>query len=207
MRKSVWKALRKCVFSRKDPEEALVGGEERVSGEVERKLREILEALDAARKGDLTRRLKKEKDDIFGELADSYNDMVDMIIQFSNEVTRMAWEVATEGRRGDQAAAPGLGGIWKALTEHVNTVAGNLTGQVRNMADATTAVAKGNLTQKITVKANGEILDLKTTFDGMVDDLNGLANQVSEIAQMARTWKETSANERKLKESRAVGDL
>jgi HAMP domain-containing protein len=204
MRMFVWRALKKPAIKQRDSEETPVERKV-ISGEVERKLRQILEALDAAKKGDLTKRLNKEKDDILGELADSYNDMVEMLEQFSNEVTRVTREVGTEGKLGGRAEVPGVAGTWLALTNNVNRMASNLTDQVRDIADVTTAVVNGDLTQKITVEASGEVLDLKNTINKMVEDLTRLAKEVSKVAQMARAWKETSASERKLMESRRVG--
>ncbi len=151
----------------------------------ERQLRELLEALEAVKKGDLTRKLKKEREDIFGELADSYNSMVDNLNLFGAEVTRIAREVGTEGKLGGQAKVEGAAGTWKELTENVNALANNLTNQVRNIAQVTAAVAKGDLTQKITVEAQGEVLELKDTINSMVDNLNKLANEVSRVAQVA----------------------
>lgn len=103
------------------------------------------------RKGDLTRKLKSRREDIFGDLAESYNGMVDLLNRFGSEVTRVAKEVGTEGKLGGQAKVEGVSGTWKDLTDNVNTLAGNLTNQVRNIANVTTAVAKGDLSQKIMV--------------------------------------------------------
>ena len=151
--------------------------------EMEKQLEKLLEALEAIRKGDLSKTLNKEKDDIFGEIADSYNSTVDSLKTFSSEVSRMAREVGTEGKLGGQAHVPGVAGTWKELTDNVNAMAGSLTTQVRNIAEVTKAVAQGNLREKITVDAQGEILDLKKTINTMVDQLNSFAGEVTRVAR------------------------
>src|SRR5687768_3419822 len=113
--------------------------------------------------------------------------MVDQLSSFAAEVTRVAREVGTEGKLGGQAAVPGVSGTWKDLTENVNQLAGNLTGQVRNIAQVTTAVAKGDLSQKITVDARGEILELKNTINTMVDQLSSFADEVTRVAKEVGT--------------------
>src|SRR2546421_619486 len=113
--------------------------------------------------------------------------MVDRLRIFGDEVTRMAKEVGTEGVLGGQAKVPGVGGTWKALTDNVNGLANNLTNQVRNIADVTTAVAKGDLSRKITVEAKGEILELKNTINTMVDQLNAFASEVTRVAREVGT--------------------
>jgi len=138
----------------------------------ESRLRELLDAFEALRKGDLTVRVRKGSGDIYGELADSYNRTVESLTIFSGEVTRVAREVGTEGKLGGQATVEGVTGTWKELTDNVNTMASNLTTQVRNIATVTTAVAQGDLSQKITVDVQGEILELKNTINKMVDNLN-----------------------------------
>ncbi len=167
------------------------GFEERTAAKLDpyatRQLNELLDALEAARKGDLTLRLRKEKSDIFGDLADSYNRMIGSLNTFSGEVTRVAKEVGTDGKLGGQAQVPDVAGTWKELTDNVNTMADNLTTQVRDIANVTTAVAKGDLNQKITVDVKGEVLELKNTINQMVDDLNRLAGEVSRIAKVAGT--------------------
>ncbi len=176
----------------------------------ERRLRELLEAIEAVRNGDLTRKLRKEGEDIFGELAVSYNGMVDLLNNFGSEVTRVAKEVGTEGKLGGQAEVPGVAGTWKDLTDNVNTLASNLTNQVRNIAQVSTAVANGDLSQKITVEAQGEILQLKETLNKMVDNLNTFAAEVTRVAKevgtegklggqaevpgVAGTWKDLTDN-------------
>ena len=109
------------------------------------------------------------------ELKNTINTMVDQLNGFASEVTRVAREVGTEGKLGGQAEVPGVAGTWKDLTDNVNFMARNLTGQVRNIADVTTAVASGDLSKKITVDVKGEILELKNTINTMVDQLNAFA--------------------------------
>src|SRR5262245_50912936 len=113
--------------------------------------------------------------------------MVDQLRSFASEVTRVAREVATEGRLGGQAQVPGVAGTWKDLTDSVNMMAGNLTAQVRNIAEVTTAVAKGDLSKKITVDVRGEILELKNTINTMVDQLNSFASEVTRVAREVGT--------------------
>src|SRR5262249_27439120 len=129
---------------------------------------------------------------------------------FASEVSRMAREVGTEGKLGGQAVVPGVAGTWKDLTDNVNLMAANLTGQVRNIAEVTTAVAKGDLSRKITVDVKGEILELKNTINRMVDQLNGFASEVTRVARevgtegklggqaevpgVAGTWKDLTDN-------------
>src|SRR6202011_5167847 len=128
--------------------------------------------------GDLS---KKITVDVRGEvlqLKDTINTMVDQLRAFSAEVTRVAKEVGTEGKLGGQANVEGVSGVWKDLTDNVNTLAGNLTDQVRNIADVTTAVATGDLSKKITVDVQGEILDEMDTIKNMVDQLRSFASEV-----------------------------
>src|SRR5437879_7227184 len=113
--------------------------------------------------------------------------MVDQLNRFAGEVTRVAREVGTEGRLGGQANVPGVAGTWKDLTDSVNSMAGNLTGQVRNIADVTTAVAKGDLSKTITVDVKGEILQLKNTINTMVDQLSSFASEVTRVAREVGT--------------------
>src|SRR4029077_5652286 len=115
------------------------------------------------------------------------NTMVDQLNSFASEVTRVAREVGTEGKLGGQAVVTGVAGTWKDLTESVNSMASNLTNQVRNIAQVTTAVAKGDLTQKITVDAKGEILELKNTINTMVDQLSSFADEVTRVAREVGT--------------------
>jgi len=115
-------------------------------------------------------------------LKDTINTMVDQLNAFAGEVTRVAREVGTEGKLGGQAQVPGVAGTWKDLTDSVNSMAGNLTAQVRNIAEVTTAVARGDLSRKITVDVKGEILELKNTINTMVDQLNAFASEVTRVA-------------------------
>src|SRR3989449_6578564 len=113
--------------------------------------------------------------------------MVDQLNSFASEVTRVAREVGTEGKLGGQAQVPDVAGTWKDLTDNVNSMAGNLTGQVRNIAEVTTAVANGDLSKKITVDVKGEILELKNTINRMVDQLNSFASEVTRVAREVGT--------------------
>src|SRR6202042_1407913 len=117
------------------------------------------------------------------ELKTTLNTMVDQLSAFADEVTRVAREVGTEGRLGGQAQVRGVSGVWKDLTENVNSMAGNLTSQVRNIAQVATAVANGDLSKKIDVNARGEILELKTTLNTMVDQLSAFASEVTRVAR------------------------
>ena len=121
------------------------------------------------------------------ELKNTINTMVDQLSSFASEVTRVAREVGTEGKLGGQAEVTGVAGTWKDLTESVNWMAGNLTNQVRNIAEVTTAVAKGDLSRKITVDARGEILELKNTINTMVDQLSSFASEVTRVAREVGT--------------------
>jgi methyl-accepting chemotaxis protein len=158
-----------------------------ISEGTERQLKDLLEALEAVRKGDLTKKLKSEKEDIFGKLAASYNTMVDQLNTFSSEVTRVAREVGVDSQLGGQAEVPGAAGIWKEITDNVNILVANLTNQVRNIAEVTLGIANGDLEKKITVEAKGEVLQLKDTINNMVDVLNRLAAEVSRVAKVAGT--------------------
>src|SRR5205085_1004458 len=119
--------------------------------------------------------------------AQTVNSMVRQLRSFASEVTRVAREVGTEGRLGGQARVPDASGVWKDLTDSVNLMAGNLTTQVRNIAEVTTAVAKGDLSRKITVEVRGEILELKNTINVMVDQLNAFAGEVTRVAREVGT--------------------
>jgi len=146
-------------------------------------VRNIAEVTTAVANGDLARKITVEaKGEILG-LADTINAMVDRLNAFASEVTRVAREVGTDGKLGGQAQVQGVGGTWKDLTENVNQMARNLTDQVRNIAEVTTAVANGDLNRKITVEAKGEILELKNTINTMVDQLNGFASEVTRVAR------------------------
>ncbi|MGE5689975.1 MAG: response regulator, partial [Pseudomonadota bacterium] len=150
-------------------------------------VRNIAEVTTAVATGDLS---KKVTVDVRGEVAElkgTINTMVDQLSTFADEVTRVAREVGTEGKLGGQAQVRGVSGVWKDLTENVNTLAGNLTSQVRNIALVTTAVAKGDLSQKITVDAKGEVLQLKQTINTMVDQLSTFADEVTRVAREVGT--------------------
>ena len=121
------------------------------------------------------------------QLKETINTMVDQLNAFASEVTRVAREVGTEGRLGGQAKVSGVAGTWKDLTDSVNSMASNLTGQVRNIAEVATAVAQGDLSKKITVNVSGEILQLKETINTMVDQLNAFAGEVTRVAREVGT--------------------
>ena len=140
-------------------------------------VRNIAAVTTAVARGDLSRKITVDVKGEILELKETINTMVDQLNGFSSEVTRVAREVGTEGKLGGQAQVPGVAGTWKDLTDSVNSMASNLTGQVRNIADVTTAVAKGDLSRKITVDVKGEILALKNTINTMVDQLNGFASR------------------------------
>ncbi|TSC94019.1 MAG: atypical hybrid histidine kinase [Parcubacteria group bacterium Licking1014_1] len=183
---------------------------EKGAGEGENYLAELLEAMESVRSGDLKVRVRKRGPGVYRELATSFNAMVSMIGGFSTEVTRVAKEVGTEGKLGGQAAVPNIAGTWKELTDNVNFMAANLTSQVRNIAMVGTAIANGDLTQKITVEARGEVLQLKDTLNKMVDNLRTFAGEVTRVAKevgtegklggqaavpgVAGTWKDLTDN-------------
>src|SRR5438128_673723 len=152
-----------------------------------RHVRNIAEVTTAVAKGDLSRKITV---DVRGEillLKETINTMVDQLNGFAAEVTRVAREVGTEGKLGGQAVVSGVAGTWKDLTDSVNAMATNLTGQVRNIAEVTTAVARGDLSRKITVDVRGEILELKNTINTMVDQLNSFAAEVTRVAREVGT--------------------
>ena len=150
-------------------------------------MRNIADVTTAVAKGDLSRKITSEAKGEMLELKNTINTMVDQLTRSPSEVTRVAREVGTEGKLGGQAEVPGVAGTWKDLTDNVNCMAANLTDQVRNIADVTTAVAKGDLSQKITVEAKGEILELKNTINTMVDQLNAFAGEVTRVAREVGT--------------------
>jgi signal transduction histidine kinase/HAMP domain-containing protein/CheY-like chemotaxis protein len=150
-------------------------------------LEQLLAGLTAVRGGDFSTRLAKTGDPLMDEIATVFNGMADQLDLFTSEVTRVAREVGTEGKLGGQAYVPGVSGTWKDLTDSVNAMAGNLTGQVRNIAQVATAVAKGDLSQKIDVDARGEILELKSTLNTMVDQLSSFADEVTRVAREVGT--------------------
>ena len=150
-------------------------------------VRNIAEVTTAVARGDLSRKITVDVKGEILRLKDTINLMVDQLNSFAGEVTRVAREVGTEGKLGGQADVKGVAGVWKDLTENVNLMAGNLTDQVRNIAEVTTAVAKGNLSRKITVGVRGEILQLKDTINIMVDQLNSFAGEVTRVAKEVGT--------------------
>ncbi|WP_326800986.1 HAMP domain-containing protein [Streptomyces sp. NBC_01788] len=153
----------------------------------DRELRQLLAGLTAVRDGDFGTRLPEEADGLMGDIATVFNGMVDQLSVFTSEVTRVAREVGTEGTLGGQAEVPGVSGTWADLTDSVNAMAGNLTTQVRDIAQVATAVAKGDLSQKIDVPARGEILQLKETVNTMVDQLSAFADEVTRVAREVGT--------------------
>ena len=173
-------------------------------------VRNIAAVTTAVARGDLSRKITVDVKGEILELKETINTMVDQLNGFSSEVTRVAREVGTEGKLGGQAVVPGVAGTWKDLTDSVNSMASNLTGQVRNIADVATAIAKGDLSSKITVEVKGEILALKNTMNTMVDQLNGFASEVTRVARevgtegklggqaqvpgVAGTWKDLTDN-------------
>jgi len=173
-------------------------------------VRNIAEVATAIANGDLSRKITVDVRGEILQLKETLNTMLDQLNRFAGEVTRVAREVGTEGRLGGQANVPGVAGTWKDLTDSVNSMAGNLTGQVRNIAEVTTAVARGDLSRKITVDVKGEILELKNTINTMVDQLNAFAGEVTRVARevgtegklggqaqvpgVAGTWKDLTDN-------------
>ncbi len=150
-------------------------------------VRNIADVTTAVANGDLARKITAEAKGEILQLKDTINTMVDQLSTFADEVTRVAREVGTEGKLGGQATVAGVSGTWKDLTDSVNGMAANLTGQVRNIADVTTAVARGDLTRKITAEAKGEILELKNTINIMVDQLSTFADEVTRVAREVGT--------------------
>ncbi|MBC7695355.1 MAG: HAMP domain-containing protein [Burkholderiales bacterium] len=150
-------------------------------------VRNIAEVTTAVAKGDLSRQITVDTKGEILELKNTINTMVGQLNSFASEVTRVAKEVGTEGKLGGQAQVKGVGGTWKDLTDSVNLMASNLTGQVRNIAEVTTAVAKGDLSRQITVDVKGEILELKITINTMVDQLRGFASEVTRVAREVGT--------------------
>jgi HAMP domain-containing protein/CheY-like chemotaxis protein/signal transduction histidine kinase len=181
-----------------------------MAGNLTGQVRNIAEVTTAVARGDLSRKITVDVKGEILELKDTINTMVDQLNAFAGEVTRVAREVGTEGKLGGQAQVPGVGGTWKDLTDNVNFMASNLTGQVRNIAEVTTAVAGGDLSRKITVDVKGEILELKNTINTMVDQLNRFAGEVTRVARevgtegrlggqanvpgVAGTWKDLTDN-------------
>jgi HAMP domain-containing protein/signal transduction histidine kinase/ActR/RegA family two-component response regulator len=158
-----------------------------LAGNLTDQVRNIAKVTTAVAKGDLSQKITVDAKGEIYELKNTINVMVDQLSSFAAEVTRVAKEVGTEGRLGGQADVKGVSGTWKDLTDNVNQLAGNLTSQVRNIAKVTTAVANGNLSQKITVDARGEILELKNTINIMVDQLNLFSSEVTRVAKEVGT--------------------
>ncbi|MEO7996619.1 MAG: HAMP domain-containing protein, partial [Gemmatimonadaceae bacterium] len=181
-----------------------------MAGNLTSQVRNIAEVTTAVARGDLSRKITVNVSGEILALKDTINTMVDQLNAFAGEVTRVAREVGTEGKLGGQAAVPGVGGTWKDLTDNVNFMASNLTAQVRNIAEVATAIARGDLSKKITVNVSGEILELKETLNTMVDQLNGFASEVTRVARevgtegrlggqaavpgVAGTWKDLTDN-------------
>ena len=158
-----------------------------MAGNLTDQVRNIAEVATAIAGGDLSRKITVDVRGEILQLKETLNTMVDQLNRFAGEVTRVAREVGTEGRLGGQANVPGVAGTWKDLTDSVNSMAGNLTAQVRNIAEVTTAVARGDLSRKITVDVKGEILELKNTINTMVDQLNAFAAEVTRVAREVGT--------------------
>jgi CheY-like chemotaxis protein/signal transduction histidine kinase/HAMP domain-containing protein len=150
-------------------------------------VRNIAAVTTAVARGDLSRKITVDVKGEILELKDTINTMVDQLNAFASEVSRVAREVGTDGKLGGQAEVPGVAGTWKNLTDNVNSMASNLTGQVRNIAEVATAVARGNLSRKVTVDVKGEILELKDTINTMVDQLNAFASEVTRVAREVGT--------------------
>jgi HAMP domain-containing protein/signal transduction histidine kinase/ActR/RegA family two-component response regulator len=181
-----------------------------MAGNLTAQVRNIATVTTAVAKGDLSKKITVDVRGEILELKDTINTMVDQLSSFASEVTRVAREVGTEGKLGGQADVRGVAGTWKDLTDGVNSMAGNLTAQVRNIAEVTTAVAKGDLSKKIAVNVKGEILELKNTINTMVDQLNSFASEVTRVARevgtegklggqaqvrgVAGTWKDLTDN-------------
>jgi HAMP domain-containing protein/signal transduction histidine kinase len=181
-----------------------------MAGNLTSQVRNIADVTTAVANGDLSRKITVDAKGEILELKNTINTMVDQLSSFASEVTRVAREVGTEGNLGGQADVKGVAGTWKDLTDNVNFMAGNLTSQVRNIADVTTAVANGDLSRKITVDAKGEILELKNTINTMVDQLSSFASEVTRVARevgtegnlggqadvrgVAGTWKDLTDN-------------
>ncbi|MGH8178177.1 MAG: HAMP domain-containing protein, partial [Steroidobacter sp.] len=158
-----------------------------MAGNLTGQVRNIAEVATAIAGGDLSRKITVDVRGEILQLKETMNTMVDQLRSFASEVTRVAREVGSEGKLGGQANVPGVGGTWKDLTDNVNSMASNLTGQVRNIAEVSTAIARGDLSRKITVDVKGEILQLKEAINTMVDQLNGFASEVTRVAREVGT--------------------
>jgi len=166
---------------------ALTESVNRLAGNLTAQVRSISQVTTAVARGDLSQKITVDAQGEILELKNTVNTMVDQLSSFADEVTRVAREVGTEGKLGGQAQVPGVAGTWRDLTDNVNFMASNLTAQVRNIASVTTAVARGDLSQKITVDARGEILELKNTVNTMVDQLSSFADEVTRVAREVGT--------------------
>ncbi|HEY8359236.1 MAG TPA: HAMP domain-containing protein, partial [Ramlibacter sp.] len=158
-----------------------------MAGNLTAQVRNIADVTIAVANGDLSKKITVDVRGEILQLKEATNTMVDQLRSFASEVTRVAREVGTDGRLGGQAVVPGVAGTWKDLTDSVNTMGANLTSQVRNIAEVTTAVARGDLNRKITVDVKGEILELKNTINTMVDQLNSFAGEVTRVAREVGT--------------------
>src|SRR5207249_4058987 len=154
-----------------------------MAGHLTSQVRSIAEVTTAVQQGDLSKKITVDVQGEILELKNTINVMVDQLNAFGNEVTRVAREVGTEGKLGGQAEVGGVAGVWKDLTDNVNTMALNLTDQVRNIAEVTTAVQQGDLPYTTLFRSQGEILELKNTINVMVDQLNAFANEVTRVAR------------------------
>src|SRR5205085_393960 len=173
-------------------------------------VRNLAEVATAVARGDLSKKITVNVSGEILQLKNTINTMVDQLNAFASEVSRVAREVGTEGKLGGQAEVPGVAGTWKELTDNVNQMAANLTAQVRNIANSATPRARGDLSRKITVDEQCEILELKNTINTMVDQLNGFASEVTRVARevgtegklggqaevpgVAGTWKDLTDN-------------
>src|SRR5437016_2793392 len=199
-----------------------------MAGNLTGQVRNIAQVTTAVAQGDLSQKITVDAAGEVAQLKDTINTMVDQLSSFADEVTRVAREVGTEGKLGGQAKVPGVSGTWKDLTDNVNQLAGNLTGQVRNIAQVTTAVARGDLSQKITVEARGEVAQLKDTINTMVDQLSAFSGEVTRVARevgiegklggqamvpgVSGTWKDLTDNVNQLagnltSQVRAIADV
>src|SRR5260221_214501 len=167
----------------KDLTDNVNAGGANLSGQV----RNSAEVTTGVANGNVSKKIRVEVKGEILELKSTINTMVDQLNAFASEVSRVAREVGSDGKLGGQAQVPGVAGVWKDLTDNVNQLAANLTGQVRNIAEVTTAVAKGDLSKKITVDVKGEVLELKSTINTMVDQLNAFAGEVSRVAREVGT--------------------
>ncbi|MFF0225143.1 HAMP domain-containing protein [Streptomyces sp. NPDC004629] len=158
-----------------------------MAGNLTSQVRQIAQVTTAVARGDLSQKIDVDARGEILELKNTINTMVDQLSAFADQVTKVAREVGTEGRLGGQAQVPGVAGVWRDLTDSVNGMAGNLTAQVRNIAQVATAVARGDLSQKITVDARGEIQELKNTLNTMVDQLSSFAQEVTRVAREVGT--------------------